>query len=123
LEAHAQYFEDRKSRIYRHRPRFSIFGVGDYTFAPWKIAICGLYKTLQFRLVGEIEDKPALFDDTIYFLSFAEEAEARKIYELLLSPPANKFLASLIFWDEKRPIKAGILNQLDLRRLEAPASN
>jgi hypothetical protein len=123
LEAHAKYFAGRKSRIYRNRPRFSIFGVGAYTFAPWKIAICGLYKTLQFRLVGEIEDKPVIFDDTIYFLSFVDEAEARKVYQLLLSLPATNFLSSLIFWDEKRPIKAGILNRLDLRRLEALASN
>ncbi|MCI0695606.1 SAM-dependent methyltransferase [candidate division KSB1 bacterium] len=118
LEAHAKYFADRKSRIYRHRPRFSIFGVGAYTFAPWKIAISGLYKTLQFRLVGEIEGKPVIFDDTIYFLSFDDEQQARKVYQLLLSPPAAKFLSSLIFRDEKRPIKAGILNHLDLRRLE-----
>jgi hypothetical protein len=119
LEAHAKYFEGRKSRIYRNRPRFSIFGVGAYTFAPWKIAICGLYKNLQFRLIGEIEDKPVVFDDTIYFLSFGDEQQARKVYQLLLSPPAAKFLSSLIFWDEKRPIKAGILNRLDWRRLEA----
>ncbi|MGH7597721.1 MAG: SAM-dependent methyltransferase, partial [bacterium] len=123
LEAHAKHLEGRKSRIYRNRPRFSIFGVGAYTFAPWKIAICGLYKTLQFRLVGQIEDKPVIFDDTIYFLSFVDEIHARKIYQLLLSPPATKFLSSLIFWDEKRPIKAGILNHLDLRRLEGLALN
>ncbi|MGH7453067.1 MAG: SAM-dependent methyltransferase, partial [bacterium] len=123
LEAHAKFFEGRKSRIYRHRPRFSIFGVGAYTFDPWKIAICGLYKTLQFRLVGEIEGKPVIFDDTVYFLSFVDETAARRVYQLLLSPPANKFLSSLIFWDEKRPIKAGILNRLDLRRLEALTSN
>ncbi len=123
LKAHAKYLEGRKSRIYRHRPCFSIFGVGDYTFAPWKIAICGLYKTLTFRLVGEIEDKPIIFDDTIYFLNFDDEQQARKIHQLLFSPPASKFLSSLIFWDEKRPIKAGILNRLDLRRLEALGSN
>jgi hypothetical protein len=123
LEAHAKYLDGRKSRIYYNRPRFSIFGVGDYTFAPWKIAICGLYKTLQFRLVGEIEGKPAVFDDTIYFLSFDDEQQARQVYQLLLSPTANKFLSSLIFWDEKRPIKAGILNRLDWHRLEAPTSN
>jgi hypothetical protein len=123
LEAHAKYLEGRKSRIYHNRPRFSIFGVGAYTFAPWKIGICGLYKTLQFRLVGEIEDQPTIFDDTIYFLSFDDEQQARKIYELLLSPPVTKFLSSLIFWDEKRPIKAGILNRLDLRRLGAIAAS
>lgn len=123
LEAHAKYFEGRKSRIYRNRPRFSIFGVGAYTFAPWKIAICGLYKTLQFRLVGQIEGKPVIFDDTIYFLSFDDEQQARRVYELLLSPPATQFLSSLIFWDEKRPIKASILNRLNLRRLEALTSD
>jgi len=123
LEAHARHLDGRKSRIYRNQPRFSIFGVGAYTFAPWKIAICGLYKTLQFRLVREIKGKPAIFDDTVYFLSFDDEQQARKILQLLLSPPATKFLSSLIFWDEKRPIKAGILNRLDFRRLETLASH
>jgi hypothetical protein len=123
LEAHAKPLDRRKSRIYRNQPRFAIFGVGPYTFAPWKIAICGLYKTLQFRLVGEIEGKPVLFDDTVYFLSFADEPQARNIHQLLLSPPATKFLSSMIFWDEKRPIKAGILNRLHWRRLEVMASH
>ncbi len=123
LAAHARHLDSRKSRIYRNQPRFAIFGVGAYTFAPWKIAICGLYKTLQFRLVGEIEGKSVIFDDTVYFLNFADEHEARKIYQLLISPPATKFLSSMIFWDEKRPIKAGILNRLDLRQLEALASH
>jgi hypothetical protein len=123
LEAHAKPLDSRKSRIYRNQPRFAIFGVGPYTFAPWKIAICGLYKTLQFRLVGEIEGKPVLFDDTVYFLSFADEPQARKIHQCLLSPPVRKFLSSMIFWDEKRPIKAGILNRLDWRRLEVMASH
>lgn len=123
LEAHARQLDGRKSRIYRNQPRFSIFGVGAYTFAPWKIAICGLYKTLQFRLVGEIEGKPVIFDDTVYFLSFDDEQQARKIYQLLLSLPATKFLSSLIFWDEKRPIKAGILNRLDWCRLETHVSS
>jgi hypothetical protein len=123
LAAHAKRLDGRKSRIYRNQPRFSIFGVGAYTLAPWKIAICGLYKTLQFRLVGKIEGRPVIFDDTVYFLSFDDEQQARKIYQLLLSPPATKFLSSMIFWDEKRPIKAGILNRLDWRRLEALASH
>ncbi|MDZ7363361.1 MAG: class I SAM-dependent methyltransferase [candidate division KSB1 bacterium] len=118
LEAHAKHLDSRKSRVHRNQPRFAIFGVGAYTFAPWKIAICGLYKTLQFRLVGEIEGKPAIFDDTVYFLSFADEQQARKIYQLLLSPPATRFFSSMIFWDEKRPIKAGILNRFDWRRLQ-----
>ena len=32
LSAHADALDGRKSSIYRNRPRFSLFGVGDYTF-------------------------------------------------------------------------------------------
>ncbi|MCL4260877.1 MAG: hypothetical protein KJZ52_09650, partial [Anaerolineales bacterium] len=115
LENHAEYLDNRKSRIYRDNPRFSIFGVGSYTFSPYKIAICGLYKTLDFRLVGELNDKPVVFDDTVYFLSFGTEEEARKVLYTLLSRNVQDFFSSMIFWDEKRPIKTGILNRLNLQ--------
>ena len=118
LEAHAKCFDERKSRIYRDHPRFSIFGVGDYTFAPYKIAICGLYKKLDFRLVGQIEGKPVVFDDTVYFLSFTSEQEAARIFNILSSPLARDFYSALIFWDEKRPIKSSVLNSLNLQQFE-----
>jgi hypothetical protein len=114
LESHGRYLDHRKSRIYRNNPRFSMFGVGEYTFEPWKIAICGLYKKLAFRLVGEILNKPAIFDDTVYFLSFGEEEVARQTLRLLESESAMSFYSCLIFWDEKRPIKSSILNRLNL---------
>jgi hypothetical protein len=38
LQNNADRFKKRKSSIYKNRPEFSIFGVGNYTFAPWKIA-------------------------------------------------------------------------------------
>lgn len=115
LEKHAEYLDNRKSRIYRDTPRFSVFGVGPYTFLPYKIAICGLYKSLDFRLVGELENKPVVFDDTVYFLSFDTEEEARKVLYTLLSPNVQDFFSSMIFWDEKRPIKTSILNRLHLQ--------
>ncbi|MFB2880546.1 SAM-dependent methyltransferase [Floridanema aerugineum] len=117
LESHARYLDNRKSKIYQNNPRFSIFGVGAYTFTHWKIAICGLYKKLDFRLVGIINNKPAVFDDTVYFLSFDEEEAALRTFELLTSPSAINFYSSLIFWDEKRPIKSSILNSLNLTAL------
>lgn len=43
LNRNAQYFEQRKSSIYRNKPRFSIFGVGNYSFKLYKVAISGLY--------------------------------------------------------------------------------
>ncbi|CAJ0741473.1 hypothetical protein R16034_02659 [Ralstonia edaphis] len=116
LEAHATQLDGRGSSIYAKNPRFSIFGIGDYAFRPWRIAICGLYKALRFRLVGPIEGRPVMFDDTVYFLSFDTEEEARNVLNLLQSPQATSLLSSLIFWDEKRPIKTSILNSLDWSR-------
>lgn len=117
LTSHAEQLDSRGSTIYAKNPRFSIFGIGDYAFRPWRIAICGLYKVLRFRLVEPIENRPVMFDDTVYYLSFGSEQEARATLEILNSEPCLRLLASLIFWDEKRPIKTGILNVLDWSRL------
>ncbi|MEG4944315.1 class I SAM-dependent methyltransferase [Microcoleus sp. F4-D5] len=117
LEKCGQYLDNRKSKIYQNHPRFSIFGVGYYSFQPWKIAICGLYKKLDFRLIGEIANKPAIFDDTVYFLSFDSERVARQTFELLNSQTAINFYSALVFWDEKRPIKSSVLNCLNLTLL------
>ena len=117
LESHAKYLNDRKSKIYQKKPRFSIFGVGIYTFAPWKIAICGLYKKLEFRLISQMNNKQIVFDDTVYFLGFNDEQLAHKTFELLTSEQAISFYSSQIFWDEKRPIKSSILNSLNLTAL------
>ncbi|MCC3410287.1 MULTISPECIES: class I SAM-dependent methyltransferase [unclassified Microcoleus] len=117
LESRGQYLDNRKSKIYENNPRFAIFGVGDYTFKPWKIAIGGLYKKLEFRLIGEIANKPVVFDDTVYFLSFDDEGVARQTFELLNSSAAIKFYSAIVFWDEKRPIKSSVLNCLNLSLL------
>jgi len=114
---HAERLDARKSRIYRGRPRFSIFGVGPYTFAPWKVAISGLYKRLRFRLVGPEGGRPVVFDDTCYALACESEAEAQLVLELLESAPAQEFYRARVFWDAKRPITAGLLGRLDLGKL------
>lgn len=114
LQTHAEYFERRKSKIYKNRPQFAVFGIGDYTFFPWKIAICGLYKKLSFRLVGSLNYKPTIFDDTVYFLAFEKQQEAAQVFQFLTSSMVTEFYSSLIFWDEKRPIKTSILNALKL---------
>ncbi len=120
LEKHHQTLEARGSTIYVKNPPYSIFGIGDYAFRPWRIAICALYKALRFRLVAPIENRPVMFDDTVYYLSFETQAEAVEVLEKLNSKPAIGLLSSLIFWNEKRPIKTGILNLLDWTRVEMP---
>ncbi len=117
LNEHAYLLERRKSSIYRNRPRFSIFGVGPYSFAPWKVAISGLYKKLEFVQVSHFQERPVVLDDTCYFFPCHSEEECHLLYELVTSEPAKEFWTSLIFWDAKRPITAQLLNSLDLMAL------
>ena len=117
LVEHGEFLDQRSSSIYRKRPRFSVFGIGDYSFAPWKITIAGLCKTLKFRLVGPFHGRPVVLDDTCYLYSCESEKEARVVLEMVNSPAANQFLSSLIFWDNKRPVTAELLNRLDLFQL------
>jgi tRNA1(Val) A37 N6-methylase TrmN6 len=114
LNDHKAFFDKRKSSIYKNKPKFSIFGVGDYSFAFWKVAISGLYKNLRFVVVGPYEDKPVMLDDTCYFISCKSKKEADFLASLLNSSIAKDFFSSFIFWDSKRPITANILSQLDI---------
>ena len=117
LIEHKEYLDRRRSSIYKNKPDFSVFGVGPYSFKQWKIVISGLYKRLKFNLVGLLDEKTVVFDDTVNFLSFDSEEEARFIYRLISSIPAIEFLESMIFWDEKRPITVDILRRLSLKEV------
>ncbi len=117
LTEHADALDQRRSIIYEKRPRFSVFGVGDYAFSPWKVAVSGLYKNCHFEVVGEYRGKPTMLDDTCYFAPCASENEARFICELLNSDVCQRFLRSLVFFDAKRPITVDILKRIDLKRI------
>jgi hypothetical protein len=117
LLQHGEQLDARRSSIYKNRPRFSVFGIGDYTFTQWKVAIAGLYKKLEFRVVGPYRRKPVLFDDTTYFLPCPAREIAEEIVGILHSDPVQQFFRSQIFWDEKRPITSDLLNRLDLASL------
>lgn len=117
LQNHSEALDRRASSIYRNRPRYSIFGVGDYSFLPWKVAISGFYKRLQFITVGTFATKPIVLDDTAYFVACQTEQEARYIASLLDSDTAREFFSAFIFWDAKRPITVEVLRRLDLLAL------
>ena len=123
LLAHQEALAARGSAIYRGRPPFSIFGVGAYSFSPWKVAIAGLYKSLRFEKVAPLDGRPVLLDDTCYFLPCETEADCDALIGLLSSPPATEFYSALTFWDAKRPITAKLLNQLDLAALAKRLGN
>jgi hypothetical protein len=117
LHAHILDFKSRKSSIYKNKPLFSIFSVGDYCFFPIKIAISGLYKNLSFQLLSPKQNKCIMVDDTCNYIACETEAEAEMLYTLLTSPEAVNYLNSIIFWDSKRPITTEILNSINLWKI------
>jgi hypothetical protein len=118
---HAAQLDGRGSSIYANRPRFAVFGIGDYTFAPWKVAISGLYKTLQFQCIGMFEGKPITVDDTCYFIPCESKTEATFFSGLLNSDTAQRFISSLVFVDAKRPVTVDVLKRVDLKKLSESA--
>ncbi|HET6326608.1 MAG TPA: hypothetical protein VFG04_18170 [Planctomycetaceae bacterium] len=114
LQRHAERLDRRASRVYRDQSRFSIFGVGPYTFAPWKVVVSGFYKSLQFVAVGPLDGHPVVCDDTCYFLPCTSAAEARALAARLNGPLARDFFSAFVFPDAKRPLTAEILGSLNL---------
>jgi hypothetical protein len=114
LVAHAGVLDNRKSAIYRRRPRFSVFGLGDYSFAPYKVAVSGLHKSARFHLVGPDGGKPVFFDDACYFLPFTDAPAAAVVAALLQTEQAGDLLRALAFWDAKRPVTKKLLQRIDL---------
>lgn len=114
---HSSKLDARKSSIYKNSPRFSIFGVGDYTFSPWKIVISGLYKSMIFSKIGSYHKKPIVVDDTCYMLGFEFESQADFVLEILTSEICKEFINSLVFIDNKRPITVALLNRINIKNI------
>lgn len=116
LQKHLDLFRNRKSTIYKGKPDFSIFGIGDYSFKPYKVAISGLYKTYHFTLV--LPDKKAvMLDDTCYFLGFDDLKSAVAVQTLLNTDIVKSFLQSITFVDAKRMITKDVLMRIDLKKV------
>ncbi|MBM3118874.1 MAG: SAM-dependent methyltransferase [Chloroflexi bacterium] len=122
LVRNSEYFERRKSNIYRNKPRFSIFGVGEYSFTAYKVAISGLYKEPCFSLVLPMAGCPVMLDDTCYFLGFDTYPDALFTASLLNSPMVKQFLQSIIFADAKRPYTKEALMRIDLAQAACRSS-
>lgn len=123
LNKHKSYFDARKSSIYKSQPPFAMFGVGPYTLAPWKVAISGMYKRLEFALLGSSKGKPILLDDTCYFAPFYSEKMAQAALDALRSPIVQDYFEARVFWDAKRPINKSLLQSLNLQALLPPSES
>lgn len=114
LEANKEKFFGRKSSIYKNKPPFSIFGIGDYSFLPYKVAISGLYKSPTFTLVLPHIDKPIMLDDTCYFIGFNSLNDALLVFALLRHSIVKDLLGAITFQDAKRIYTKDVLMRIDL---------
>jgi hypothetical protein len=117
LTAHSGSFMKRASSIYRHGPAFAMFGIGPYSFAPFKVATGGLCKEPRFRALGPIGGKPVMLDDTCYFLPCSTAAQAAVLTALCSEPVTLRFLRSASFKSAKRPYTKALLQRVDLRAI------
>ena len=117
LNSHSEYLDNRKSIIYKDRPRFSLFGIGNYAFKPFKIGISGFNKIPVFSLISPFDNRPVMLDDTSYYLSFDDYNEAIFTWILLNSQQVKNFLLSISFLESKRPFNKGILMRIKIQKL------
>jgi hypothetical protein len=115
-------FDSRKSSIYNNKPDYSIFGIGDYSFAPYKISISGLYKNYSFNLVLPQNGKPIMLDDTCYLLGFDKLEFAAYTLILLNSDKSKELLQAITFSDAKRTFTKDILMRIDILKLALQSS-
>jgi len=114
LSDNVKYFADRKSSIYNGKSPFAIFGIGDYSFKPFKVAISGLYKKPKFSLIQPHNGKPVMLDDTCYFLGFQDRTPAVFALLTLNSDTVQTLLSSLAFSDAKRPYTKDVLMRVNI---------
>lgn len=114
LERHGDLLDGRKSSIYKKKPRFAVFGLGDYSFKPYKVVISALYKSLRFSLLTPMDNKVVMLDDTCYMLGFDNLAYAKITYSILNSQLVQQFISTVSFADAKRVVSTELLMRIDL---------
>ncbi len=117
LNLHSEKLDGRKSKIYQNKHKFSIFGIGEYSFKPYKIGIAGFYKSPVFSLLCPINDKPVMVDDTSYQISFNDFNTTFFTWIILNLDAVKNFLSSIVFIDSKRPFTKKVLMRIDILKL------
>lgn len=117
LEKYKDKFAGRKSSIYRGAPPFSMFGIGDYSFAQYKVGLSGFYKEPLFSVLYSEDGKPVMTDDTAYFICLPTYAMAYVAMLYLNSAKVRNFLLTIAFLDAKRPYTKKVLARIDFKKV------
>lgn len=117
LENHLEFFEKRRSSIYKNAPAFSMFGIGEYSYSPYKVGVSGFYKKPLFSLLESKNGCPIMTDDTSYFICLPTFETAYTAMLVLNSECVQNFLCSIAFLDAKRPFTKKVLEKIDFSKV------
>ena len=70
-------------------PFYSIFNIGDYTFAPYKVVWTRIGSSMAAAVVGSAEGKPIVPQETITLVPFSAQKEAQFVCAVTNSAPFN----------------------------------
>lgn len=118
LSQYKDDFLNRKSSIFKSKPVFTVFGIGDYTHLPYKVAIGGLYSQPVFRLL-EPNPRPVIVDDTSYMLTTNSYEEAVYLLGILSLGCTQDFLLSISHSSDKRRFSKDVLSRVLLPPITA----
>jgi methylase of polypeptide subunit release factors len=84
------FLRSRKTQVVRNLmsrgPFYSIFGIGEYSFAPWKVVWTRIAK-VEAAVIGVVGDKPILPQETLTMVDCQSEMEAHYLAAVINSTP------------------------------------
>ncbi len=100
LRAHRERLAARSSSWLDDGPFYAVFGLGDYTWADYKVVWCRLGFRPEFAVVSTVADpdlgeKPVVPGDHYMFVATDDEREAHLLCALLNSAPYRRSLRAL----------------------------
>ncbi|HGX92571.1 MAG TPA: SAM-dependent DNA methyltransferase [Candidatus Tenderia sp.] len=84
-----RYFtrKDKRGRSIETGPFYSMFNVGDYTFAPWKVVWGRIGNRIESAVVSNVAGKPIIPQETISLVACDNQEEAHYIATTINSTP------------------------------------
>lgn len=74
-----------KDMINKGAPFYTMFAIGDYTFAPWKVVWREQFSYMVASVVGTADDKPIIPDHKLMLISLTDKTEANYLCSMINS--------------------------------------
>jgi hypothetical protein len=120
--AFKRYFtrKDKNNRIVETGPFYSMFNVGPYTFAPWKVVWLGFGATeMKAAVVGSVGGKSVMTNQAMHpFVSLDKEDEAHYLCACLNSSVVNLAVISHTQLGGKSFAQSNILEHIRIPRFD-----